>query len=97
MTIENLGTTTFYAIGILACSLIVLACFVGIVYAHVRILSKILVLYQNSLFFRDYVILRRSFKEYHNVKFNEEFIKNYEDIKHKAGMYDYIMIERKEK
>ena len=97
MTIENLGTTTFYAIGILACSLIILACFVGIVYAQVKILSKILVLYKNSLFFRDYVILRRSFKECHNVKFNEEFIKNYEDIKHKAGMYDYIMAERNEK
>ena len=97
MTIENLGTTTFYAIGILACSLIILACFVGIVYAHVRILSKILLLYRNSLFLRDYAILRLSFIECHNVKFNEEFIKNYEDIKHKAGMYDCIMAERKEK
>lgn len=96
MTIEQIGTITFYTVGVLACTLIVLACVAGIAYAHLKILSKILVLYQNSRFFIDYAILRRSFREAHNVKFNEEFIKNYEYIKHKAGMYDYIVAERKE-
>ena len=96
MTIDNLGTITFYAVGILACSLIVLACVAGIAYAHLKILSKILVLYQNSKFFRDYAILRRSFREVHNAKFNEKFMENYEELQRKAGMYDYIVAERKE-
>lgn len=46
--------------------------------------------------YRDYAILKRSFREVHDAESHEKFMENYEELLRKAGTYDLFVAERKE-